>query len=685
MSPTASPSTERVALSRDLAGFLIDLAIALQNHAVYPAGHPFLARSADAVIARLDGLLLDRSSLSFGVARDRLVIEGVATEPENPVLAGLAGRLHRHRVGAVTLSRGVAAAEVEAVLGALAVEAELGGALMTAGARPEWPNVRLHPLSFADLQLADGGGEDGDGGPASARAPQLWLGLARAALASADDETDEAAPPPEPTAVARAIEQHGHQAAYDQVIVGYLLQLAEELRAGGGHGAVEVRRRLSRMILALKPSTLRRLVAMGGDLAQRRSFVLDASHGFAADAVVRLVEAAAAASQRTVSDSLLRLLTKLAAHADRSSGPGRAAADVAMREQVARLVEGWDLPSPNPEAYERALDAAARGDDAPAGARDPAAPEPERMVQTALEVDAGGPMAWAAVREMATGDRLYELVALLEDAPAESRLARKVWEQVATPACTRALLRAGPAASRALDLLCARLGDAAVDALLDELVESERRTVRRAALDRLGAMGPAAAAGALRRLDDPRWYVARNLLGLLGQLGAAPEPAVLARLLRHPDERVRREAFKLAFALADERPRALSLGLVDADPQVLRLALAECQRGCPAAVLPLVCRRIGDPALDPELRALAVRVLGVSREPLALRTLVQLADGGRSLLGRRRLATGSVEVVAAVAALAAGWRAHADAAAVLALARSSADAQLRAAAEGRAG
>lgn len=681
MAPTASPSTERVALSRDLASFLIDLAIALQNHAVYPAGHPFLARSAAAVIGRLDGLLLDRGSLSFGVARDRLVIEGVATEPENPVLAGLAGRLHRHRVGAVTLSRGLEAGEVEAVLGALAVEAEHGGALMAGGARPEWPNVRLHPVSFADLQLADGGGEDGDGGSASARAPQLWIGLARAALASAADDTDEGGP--EPAAVARAIEQHGHQAAYDQVIVGYLLQLAEELRAGGGHGAAEVRRRLSRMILALKPSTLRRLVAMGGDLVQRRAFVLDASHGFAADAVVRLVEAAAAASQRTVSDSLLRLLTKLAAHADRSSGPGRAAADVAMREQVARLVEGWDLPSPNPEAYERALDSAARGDDA-AGTRDPAAPEPERMVQTALEVDAGGPMAWAAVREMASGERLHALIALLEDAPAGSRLAGKVWEQVTTPECARALLRAGPAAAHALDLLCERLGEAAVPALLDELVESGSRTVRRAALARLGGMGPAAAAGALRRLDDPRWYVTRNLLGLLGQLGAAPEPAVLARLLRHADERVRREAFKLAFPLADERPRALSLALGDADPQVLRLALTECQAGCPAAVLPLVCRRIADPALEPELRVLAVRALGVSREPLALRTLVQLADGGRSLLGRRRLAAASPEVVAAVTALAAGWRASPDAAAVLALARQSADAQLRAAAAGRA-
>lgn len=636
------------------------------------------------MIRRLDGLLLDRGSLSFGVARDRLVIEGVATEPENPVLAGLAGRLHRHRVGAVTLSRGVSAAEIEAVLGALAVEAELGGALLGAdGGHPEWTGVRLHPLSFGDLELSGDEHEPGDG-PADTRAPQLWVGLARAALASADAPAPAPdAPAPEPLAVAHAIELHGHQAAYDQVIVGYLLQLAEELRAEGSRGAAEVRRRLSRMILALKPSTLRRLVEMGGDAAQRRSFVLDASHGFAAEAVVRLVEAAAAASQRTVSESLLRLLGKMALHAERATGPGRAAAGMAMRDQVARLVEGWDLPSPNPEAYGRTLDSLARWEDAAPATRPSAAPEPERLLQTALEVDAAGAMAWNAVGEMVMGGRLAELVALVEAAPGDPRLARRVWRQVATRESVRALLRAGPPAAPALELACARLGEAdTAAAVMDELVESESRAVRRAALARLAALGPAAADEAARRLDDPRWYVLRNLLGLLGELDAAVDPAALARLLRHDDERVRREAFKLAFRSDAERPETLALALADADPQVLRLALAECQHGCPAAALPLVCRRLADPAADAELRVMAVRALGVAREPLALRTLLRLADGGRTMFGRRRLAPALPEAVAAVAALAEGWSGDAQAAAVLALARRSADARYRAAAGG---
>src|SRR5437879_11155755 len=96
------PASERATLSRDLADFLIELSIALHKHAMYPEGHPSLAPAAAGVTRRAERLLQDRSTLSLGVARQQLVIEGVATDPKHPVLAELAGRLHRHHLGAMT-------------------------------------------------------------------------------------------------------------------------------------------------------------------------------------------------------------------------------------------------------------------------------------------------------------------------------------------------------------------------------------------------------------------------------------------------------------------------------------------------------------------------------------------------------------------------------------------------------
>src|SRR2546423_7095912 len=112
--PPTPPSTtppQKAALSRELGEFLIELSIALHKHAMYPEGHPSLAPAASGVAGRAEGLLQERPTLSLGVARNQLIIEGVATDPKHPVLAELAGRLHRPHPGGRRFSPGGPAGE----------------------------------------------------------------------------------------------------------------------------------------------------------------------------------------------------------------------------------------------------------------------------------------------------------------------------------------------------------------------------------------------------------------------------------------------------------------------------------------------------------------------------------------------------------------------------------------------
>ena len=95
-----------VALTQDLSEFLIELSIALHRHGMYPQGHPSLLPAELNVVARLTPLIAERGSLSLGVARRQLIIEGSATDPKHPVLQELAGRLHRHHIGAVRFEAG---------------------------------------------------------------------------------------------------------------------------------------------------------------------------------------------------------------------------------------------------------------------------------------------------------------------------------------------------------------------------------------------------------------------------------------------------------------------------------------------------------------------------------------------------------------------------------------------------
>ncbi len=689
--PAALGSKERSALSRELSEFLIELSIALHKHAMYPDGHPSLAPAAAGVVRRGEMLFQDRPTISLGVARNQLVIEGVATDPKHPVLADLAGRLHRHHLGAITFSRGLEQAEVQNALRTLAVEADRSTPLGIGDPAKlsVWKHVRLHPMTYERLELLEQApglppdlAADADSADeeftrdARVRGAQLWIGLARAALAGQLGEDE--APSTKPAVIAKAIDSHARGEAYDQVIVGYLLQIAEELKAAGGQEAVELRRRTSKLIGDMQPDTLRRLVEMGGDAAQRRKFVLDASHGMAVDAVLEVVRAAADASHQTVSPPLMRMLSKLAAHAEQGAATARPVADHALRDQVRALLTGWELTDPNPEGYGLALQRLSQAGPvftAPAERLHMA--EPERIVKMSLEADAVGPNVYKACAALVDAGRLAELVSLLEQAPEGTTAASELWERAVSVDTLAWVLSNEPVDFATVDRLLPRLGAPAADPLLDALAEAEVRATRRGILDRLMRLGPVLGPAITQRLSDERWYVKRNLLSLLEELPEPPLGFSALEWLSHPDARVRLEAFKIGMKSPAERDTVITQALADPEGRLVRLALLAAVRDVPAGALPRVIAIVQNRQIPHDLRVMAIRVLGASSAPQALDVLLSLADGGRSLFGKQKLLPKSREMVAALTALASGWGRDPRATTVLARAALSQDAEIR--------
>lgn len=687
MTPPAPPPRERARLARDLADFLIELSIALHKHAIYPEGHPSLGPAAAALADRAGLLLEDRASLSLGVARTQLVIEGVATDPRHPVLRELAGRLHRHHLGAATFRRGVGAAEVSGVLETLAVEAERSGRPLGLGP-PErlrvWPHIELHALTYERLELADDPGSAPSAG--DTRATQLWLGLARAALAA--QPAEEGSTPLEPAVIAKAIDEHpkADAAAYDQVIVGYLLQIAGELKTAGSAAAVALRRRTSRLIRALSPETLRRLVGMGGDFAQRRNFVYDATSGMAVDAVLEIVKAAADASQQPISHALVRMLSKLAAHAETGADAVRPQAEAALREHTQRLLEGWTLPDPNPGTYGAALVHMSRSAPARAAGPDGGYPaEPDRIVAMALELELVGPQALEAADQVVAQGRLGDLLDVLRALPGASAAATSVWARVATADVVAQLVAGEPIDFRTLERLVPRVGLPAAAPLLGALAVAQSRGTRRGLLALLASMGPEIGPLVVARLDDERWYVTRNLLALLDELPTLPAGFSPARYTSHADARVRRQAMKLQLKVPAEREGALLAALADRDARTVRLALTLALERCPEGAVPLLVARATDRTLTADVRVLAIRAVGASRTPAALEALLRLSSAGRRLFGREKLPPKSPELLVALTALASGWSANPRARATLARAAASRDPEIRAATDPGAG
>lgn len=698
MGPTSDPdyvtsqnpgtTPERVALSQELSEFLIEFSIALHRTSMYPRGHPSLERGAAMVMSRLAALLLDRSSISLGVARRQLVIEGVATDPKHPVLRNLAERLHRHQLGAIVFERGASSDEIIDMMRLVAVEPEKGATPLGLGdpeVLKQWLFVQLFPLTYEQLELIRAGGDDADEDlredrERGTRSAQLWISLARAALASEDREmTPEST---EPAVVAEAINQHAGAKAYDQAIVGYLLQLAQELKQDGSLTSSAVRRRLSQLIGALDNLTLRRLIEMGGDVSQRRKFVLDATEALAAVAVVEIVQAAAVTTNQSISNSMMRLLTKLSSFAEQGTQFVQIHADNALREQVQHMIANWTLEDPNPDAYTRALASLARrGQSLASTAKTGYLPEPMRIVHMALEVDSIGVPIWRAVAEVLEHDGITPLVSALEGAGPGSRVAEVLWQHLTGMDRVREALQRDNIDFQALGHILDRTDAVTVAPLLMQvLIDSDSRSTRMGVFKRLAGLQLSLIEPLIvKNLDDRRWHVRRNMLALLNEMGVFSEAVSPATFVRHGDPRVRREALQLWMRSPHERDRALCVALADKDERALRVAAAEAQKGCPEAAVPLIARRTLE-HLPTDLRVQLLHLLQGQRHAVALAALLRSASSGRSLLGRLKLAPKSPEALAALSVLAETWSSESKVSALLARARKADDAEIRAAA-----
>ncbi len=79
-----------------------------------------------------------------------------------------------------------------------------------------------------------------------------------------------------------------------------------------------------------------------------------------------------------------------------------------------------------------------------------------------------------------------------------------------------------------------------------------------------------------RGIEDPRWFVVRNIISILGQINNPRAMSFFKRTIRHPDLRVRKETLVAAAKVrSDEAFEFLIMALTDDDERLQILALKE--------------------------------------------------------------------------------------------------------------
>jgi hypothetical protein len=150
----------------------------------------------------------------------------------------------------------------------------------------------------------------------------------------------------------------------------------------------------------------------------------------------------------------------------------------------------------------------------------------------------------------------------------------------------------------------------------------------------------------------------RLLLATIGRLERWPVGFDARDFARHPDATVRREAVRLLIKHPEQREQAITTALADQDERIVRLALGAVMQGCTAAQAGVLMSRADDDALSADLRALGIRAAAGYRSAETLNWLLLRVAGKKAVFFRRKLASKSPEMLAALAGLAAHWSAE---------------------------
>jgi len=168
------------------------------------------------------------------------------------------------------------------------------------------------------------------------------------------------------------------------------------------------------------------------------------------------------------------------------------------------------------------------------------------------------------------------------------------------------------------------IGNPMAHQLVGRLGEEKDRARRGRLVEAVRSLGPTALPTLLEALSSPTWYLVRNALTLLADLGEADcVPAILTHL-RHPEPRVRRTAVRALWKLGGPvaEPHLLAQ-MKDTDAETIQEILFALGQLRSEAGVPQVVELAQDKRVLERIRIQALDTLGHIASPKALPVLLE--------------------------------------------------------------
>lgn len=615
-----------------IASLLTEIARAVHRQSMYPANHPALRGSSAAVADLLVDALGDRAQLTIQVGPRQLGVNGALTDENNPSLCSLADQLHRHAVALLSISRQVRVDEIDELLRGLALDPFEEEEPPLAGR--SWSHIRITFVHYDQLALD----EEGGGRLPEGELGGVWMALASSALAEEGVDPGDAA---DAARLARDIEARSSDEEYARNVVQHLLEVEQVIETAPGDSD-ELRELASDLVSTLDADTLRGMLHRGTSAEERRELLAKAPGSLHAGAVVKLLREVAQLEECEIPHAVWLMLSKLARYAEQGDRQQRGQASRLIREQILGLVDDWNVTTYTPTDYAKVLEAmsADRSNRAKSGSgRSRASVEPSRTVQMGIEIGRPTRSVLDSSAQMIGEGAIGEILDLLEGAPPDNRAAAEIAQQIREPQVLESLLEGETPDFDLVDRMIAFLHLGAVEPMLDAIANSESRAVRSQLFRRLAGFGAVIAPTVATRVDDERWYVRRNILALLDELGGMPPGCTAATYLEDEHEAVRLMAIKLLLREPDERERAVTAALDSSDSRTVITGLISARDDCPDALVPRIIELARDPQNSREIRIHATKALAFARHEEAVEALCRLAQQKRGLAFWRKIET----------------------------------------------
>ncbi len=678
-----------------ISGLIHAMNMAASKLTAYPEGHPFVVEAFRKVEETLEGILKSRDQLTFGIAKDVVLLGTETLDPKNPIFQRFARILFEQGVVGLTLLRGLTIQELmdfDVIIAQKRNDVYRQGGIEVLLEKAGITHLLVQVIDYG-LFHTDGGTDSPERkGPGEGGQSSFWESFVRGLFEGTIDPggmSDSSMTGMDADSLATML-NNNHLGQGQTVLEGLDVALSTTIKHRGFDQLASDNasmKKISDFLVSLNDELRRSfLERLFGSLADNETFAESIVAGFDERIILDALREHTA-KQIYVPPNMVKVLQKLAKTAPQATPEEidrlvNLYSKEDLVEKLKTLFREEEVETFVPPDYARILQEIVSIRDL----SDPDLLEMQQLGQTLSDHSINTSLASVIVDIIVAGDAggisedllrrlkecftaiidhgdFYTLLSFMETldkagtaAPEDDRPSGNLVDTLADKPFVEAILAAaakwGKEKQFHISRVVKRFGVPFIDPLLDHLAEEGNKTLRLFYIDLFKELGDAARDRVLERLSDKRWYVVRNLLVILRQFNnPGPTPALYA-LLDNPHPRVQEELLHTLIVFEDPRAVEILLQEIDSsDPETsLKAIVLAGMTHDPrvSARLTGFLKKSGFDKSVVKFKAAAVQALAEIGDPSVLPVFKQILKAF-SLFSRKRLQQLKMEVISSLA------------------------------------